>query len=343
MDAVFGELPLAAKFLIAFVIVLGLIGSVFYLVRRFGSSALGSSASRGRQPRLSVIEAAPVDSRRRLVLVRRDNVEHLIMLGGPTDVVVESNIVRAAPIPAAREVPPPRMADITEASPRAMPLVEGMAWPPAPEPGLRPQRLAVPDRSAAYEESPLQPQPEPAPRAHAAERLSGLAADLSRPAGRSEAPASRTLPAQEAKRATAPPLGGAHTDDKTFSAIATRLEAALRRPVAPREAAPGETTAKHVTEPLVRSPVASDLTGPFAARRTAGDTSRPPAVEPKEQSQSSPSEPTPHAARNAETSESSRSPPLEPKEPSRSPGGEPIYDSLEQEMASLLGRPTGKT
>ena len=41
-----------------------------------------------------------------LMLVRRDNVEHLLMIGGPTDVVIEQNIVRAVPVAAAREAPP---------------------------------------------------------------------------------------------------------------------------------------------------------------------------------------------------------------------------------------------
>ena len=38
------------------------------------------------------MDHASVDGRRRLVLVRRDNVEHLIMIGGPVDVVVETGI-----------------------------------------------------------------------------------------------------------------------------------------------------------------------------------------------------------------------------------------------------------
>ncbi|MFM2422310.1 MAG: hypothetical protein RL291_840 [Pseudomonadota bacterium] len=42
--------------------------------------------------RLGVLELTPVDGRRRLVLVRRDDVEHLIMIGGPVDVVIETNI-----------------------------------------------------------------------------------------------------------------------------------------------------------------------------------------------------------------------------------------------------------
>ena len=47
---------------------------------------------RNRQPRLQVLDAAAVDARRRLVLVRRDGIEHLIMIGGPTDIVIESGI-----------------------------------------------------------------------------------------------------------------------------------------------------------------------------------------------------------------------------------------------------------
>ena len=45
------------------------------------------------EPRLSVVEQASVDARRRLLLIRRDGVEHLIMTGGPVDVVIETNIV----------------------------------------------------------------------------------------------------------------------------------------------------------------------------------------------------------------------------------------------------------
>src|SRR5450432_2061978 len=44
------------------------------------------------EPRLGVIEQATVDARRRLLLIRRDGVEHLIMTGGPVDVVIETGI-----------------------------------------------------------------------------------------------------------------------------------------------------------------------------------------------------------------------------------------------------------
>src|SRR5471032_894273 len=95
-ETLFGsEMPLAARFFIAFLVVLALIGATAWLVRRFGANRLGGAGARGRQPRLAVIDAATVDGRRRLVLIRRDNVEQLLMIGGPTDVVVEPNIVRA--------------------------------------------------------------------------------------------------------------------------------------------------------------------------------------------------------------------------------------------------------
>jgi hypothetical protein len=44
------------------------------------------------EKRLAIVEHASVDGRRRLVLLRRDNVEHLIMTGGPVDVVIETSI-----------------------------------------------------------------------------------------------------------------------------------------------------------------------------------------------------------------------------------------------------------
>ena len=44
------------------------------------------------EPRLAVMEHAYVDRTRRLLLIRRDDVEHLIMTGGPIDVVIETGI-----------------------------------------------------------------------------------------------------------------------------------------------------------------------------------------------------------------------------------------------------------
>lgn len=83
------------KFIVAAVVVLlGLLclALVLWIVRGRPSSPF-IRGGRNRLPRLAVLDAAAIDTRRRLVLVRRDDVEHLIMIGGPTDVVIESRIV----------------------------------------------------------------------------------------------------------------------------------------------------------------------------------------------------------------------------------------------------------
>jgi flagellar protein FliO/FliZ len=63
------------------------------------------------EPRLAVMEQASVDRMRRLVLIRRDDVEHLIMTGGPIDVVIETGIAAphngAAELGAERREPDP--------------------------------------------------------------------------------------------------------------------------------------------------------------------------------------------------------------------------------------------
>ncbi|MBJ7406020.1 MAG: flagellar biosynthetic protein FliO, partial [Bradyrhizobium sp.] len=136
-------------FIVAFIVVLALIGVAAWLVRRFAGSRIGANTQRGRMPRLAVIDAAAVDGRRRLVLVRRDNVEHLLMIGGPTDIVVEPNIVRAAPSrdqlpqrPNAAE--PPRLAPMPDAGSWAdeapRPELLDHPEPQMPEPPPRPAR-----------------------------------------------------------------------------------------------------------------------------------------------------------------------------------------------------------
>ncbi|OBZ92386.1 hypothetical protein ADU59_26950 [Pararhizobium polonicum] len=68
-----------------------LVGVLWFIRNRPSSPFI--RGGKNRQPRLAVLDAAAIDTRRRLVLVRRDDVEHLIMIGGPTDVVIESRIV----------------------------------------------------------------------------------------------------------------------------------------------------------------------------------------------------------------------------------------------------------
>lgn len=325
MDALFGELPLPAKFLIAFLVVLGLIGLVAYLVRRFGSSGLGATGARGRQPRIAVIEAAAVDTRRRLLLIRRDNVEHLVLIGGPSDVVVEANINRAAREAGARPS--------TEPAIIRPPLEEPLRPAPAVEPRLRPAALEpiMPD------ESPLIPPAEPA-RLRSEDRIPGLDA-LRGPARAEPPPPQRQV--QEIKRPAAPKE--ISPEEQNLAAMAQRLEAALRRPPA---AQPGPAAA----EP--RAPARPTIDAIIPTPRQP--MMEPPRVEPRTELRAEPAmaeprtaEPRPAEPRTAETASVAEPvlPGIEPEQPREpeKPGGQNVFESLEQEMASLLGRPTGKS
>jgi len=75
---------------------------IVWIVRRIAGSSSPKSA-RGRIRRLSVSDTAQVDEKRYVVLVRRDNVEHLVMIGGNSDVVIEQGIVRVEPMSAPAE------------------------------------------------------------------------------------------------------------------------------------------------------------------------------------------------------------------------------------------------
>ncbi|UXM94081.1 flagellar biosynthetic protein FliO [Bartonella sp. HY329] len=77
-----------AAYFVAAIIVLWVIILIIKRITR-GTYVVGG---KDREARLSVRDAAPIDSKRRLVLIKRDNIEHLILIGGPTDIVIETNI-----------------------------------------------------------------------------------------------------------------------------------------------------------------------------------------------------------------------------------------------------------
>lgn len=76
-------------------LLVGLCGLAFWIARQ-SLGFEGVKLFQSKPKRLGVMEIASVDGRRRLVLVRRDNVEHLIMTGGPVDVVIETGIAPVA-------------------------------------------------------------------------------------------------------------------------------------------------------------------------------------------------------------------------------------------------------
>jgi len=209
----------AVKFVIAFVLVMALIGLTAWLIRQFSSARPNSAGGRSRQPRLAVLDSAVVDARRRLVLIRRDNVEHLLMIGGPTDVVVEANVVRAqhAMQPGPRMAPQRAPIEQIEPDydPSLVPFDEPYyEEPPAPAP--RPAR----ERPAPAVRAPA-PAPQPAP-AQASPHAAQHAAQHVAP------PAPRVQPAPQR---SAPPVTVAPPRTQPqYSEMAHRLEAALRMP-----------------------------------------------------------------------------------------------------------------
>ncbi|TMK03227.1 MAG: flagellar biosynthesis protein FliO [Alphaproteobacteria bacterium] len=317
----------ALTFFFAFVAVLALIGVAAWLVRRFAGNRLGANPNRGRMPRLAVIDAAAVDSRRRLVLVRRDNIEHLLMIGGPTDIVVEPNIVRATPARdqiaqrpgVGAEPPPPRLPPLAEsgwnegdgARPDSRSNGFDQVEPQMPEPPPRPMRPSFADevrrpmpglserRSdplAGFTPEPLGGRPEPRPELRPEPMPSRVTSRneplIPRPPRPSEAP--KAAPVRTGERPAAPPppppSPALSSADQNLADMAQRLEAALRRPA-------GDAAA----EPRVGAP---------------------------------PVAPEPPPSRGAPPrNEPSTAP------PETAPSQKSGFENLEDEMASLLGRP----
>jgi hypothetical protein len=131
---------------------------------------------------------------------------------------------------------------------------------------------------------------------------------------------------QEPKRPAPPKEISA--EEQNLAAMAQRLEAALRRP----PAAPGGAEPRPQQRPTIdaiipqpRQPMAETRVEPRVEVRM---TEPPPAEEPH------PPKSEPEVAHEREAHETQG----EPKA-----GGQNVFESLEQEMASLLGRPTGKS
>ena len=78
------------RFVGALGIVLALIGACTYVFRRFATGGAVGALVRSR--RLGIVETIALDPRHRLVLVRRDDVEHLIVIGQAGQTVVETAI-----------------------------------------------------------------------------------------------------------------------------------------------------------------------------------------------------------------------------------------------------------
>lgn len=195
------QLASALMWAVAALILLTIILVAMRLVRNMNSGTF-VAGGRNRKTRLAVMDATAVDSHRRLVLVRRDDVEHLLLIGGPTDVVVEQDI-RGTPGRRTQSV----FGDDTDFEAQAQ------ALPPLP---VTPQAAAQRPRAAepiqplpprpVQQQPARQPERAPPPPARPQPDRNGQAARPARPAN-SRPPA----PAYEPPQSYAPPPPAART------------------------------------------------------------------------------------------------------------------------------------
>jgi flagellar protein FliO/FliZ len=341
----------ALTFILAFVAVLALIGVAAWLVRRFAGNRLGANPNRSRMPRLAVIDAAAVDGRRRLVLVRRDNVEHLLMIGGPTDIVVEPNIVRAI---SARDQAPQRPAGLgTELPPRISPLPDAGNWGDGdgsrdfsrelPRPDSfdhpEPQMPEPPSRQTrpSFAEELRRPPVPPAPQERRADPLTGFTPEPlagrpePRPELRGEPMPSRVTSRNEPAMPRSPRL----SDPPKIPPIRT-----AERPVAPPPPpAPPLMPTASPAPPAPSALSSADQNLAEMAQRLEAALRRP-AADPNEPRVGAPPvAPEPPASRPVPRSEMPVAPPVAtPPAPAPTPV-KSGFENLEDEMASLLGRP----
>jgi flagellar protein FliO/FliZ len=86
-----------ARMLLALSLVLGLLWLLAWILKKYGTQlglpiAIRDGLLNKGKTRLQMVDVFPLDVKHRLVLVRRDDVEHLLLLGGTQPVVVETGI-----------------------------------------------------------------------------------------------------------------------------------------------------------------------------------------------------------------------------------------------------------
>lgn len=162
------------QFAIIFIVIFLILAAIVFTFRRLtGKSVTLSSKSgtRGRQPRLGIVDIYELDRQRQLILLRRDNVEHLLLVGGPNDVVIERNINRnmGARLPAEeleQDDSEPETAPTVSYEPKPQPAVpyleptfEMPVVVPTPPPGsdMRTSAIARP-LDGPIRDTPIMPQ-----------------------------------------------------------------------------------------------------------------------------------------------------------------------------------------
>lgn len=357
---IFGEGgAVVAQFLLLLILILLVIWLGYWLFYRFSSLLLGGRG-RSRLPRLAIIDTLPIDHLHRLVLIRRDNVEHLVLIGKTTDLVVESSIVRAAP---ASNRPRQTQASQTQV-PRAQPQQPQQApknpparsqsdavRPPQPAPQQTQQasRPHQPPSRAAETAAPSEPIPFPQaqrPQARPAQQFTDI-----RPAGGDSRRATpETIPQRRAAvGAAAAPTPGAISiaagGAQTVSASAhfeeparpTQIDSAFSLADALDEIADEPAAAPGVSEAAVAERPAHTEAAAFRppSQTVAKLSSTPGPAEGGAGTPETYSGPAPAIANNDSATDS-----VDPEDADEDSAA--TVSNLEEEMARLLGQITSK-
>ena len=307
-----------------------------YIVRLVFGRRIRAPGARNRPRRLDIVDVFDLDKERQLVIVRRDNTEHLLLIGGPNDVLVESAISRVEGVvgrtesnraetssraastnwpagPAAEEEVSPTPAPIKPAAPTGLNLPPEITAPkpaapkPATPPPLRPAAPPI----AAEPAAPTPPAPPPAPGAPPARPMAGGPPPL---------------------RPAAPPRQG----PPPFLARTQQII----KPKSEEGDAPASGELKMTPPPIPTRPVAP----PPPPLRPAAPPMPPRPAAPAGDAPLSGAEPTPPAPPQVRMGIPPQRPaapppvPPVPPAPPAAPAGDAL-ESLEEEMARLLGRP----
>ncbi|MBM6594620.1 flagellar biosynthetic protein FliO [Microvirga pudoricolor] len=365
----------ATQYVIAFAIILALVLLFAWVLRRLTGGRLllpGQDRGRSRQPRLGIVDIYDLDRQRQLILLRRDNVEHLLLVGGPNDVVVETNIVRVpgARLPAGPNEPvAERPEPVLEAPPR--PQVEPPGRPsietqlaaqlgafvkrPSEESDAHEELAPVSSVSAPIPAPILPPQPEPLlkptriePVASAAPVFPDIAPNAPEPQRRPEPPRPvsppppRPVPPAPPVQPdpVRPPVEPPAPDAAILSDMAKQLEQALKRPAQPVAPVPFLAPDPVVDveterdEPVESSP--SPTVAPFPVQPAAADR-------PAEEAKDHGSRPSGEPPKTAAPAPAPAVTPAAAPEPAKDVSDPFSVEEIEAEFARLLGRPGEKS
>ena len=85
------HMPDIIKLFSALIFVIALMGGIALCVRKFGIFGIPLPERQGAKKRLKLVEILPLDARRRLMIVRRDDhTEHVILLGTQSEQIIET-------------------------------------------------------------------------------------------------------------------------------------------------------------------------------------------------------------------------------------------------------------